>query len=161
MESGFAVSFELKYRDLLPSAAQHGIKIVSPYAICCYWCLMYARIWANRNNYQGDIAYFFESGHASQGEANRIMNDIFLVDELRSFYRYASHTFADKRKVLPLQTGDILAWQWRKNVKERIAGNMKPRADLLSLLEKEHLTTHFGESMLLDFRNVIAQGPQG
>lgn len=153
---GYSVSFDLRFSHLVPSGKAHGIEIISPYSLCCYWCLMAARNWADRNNYNGKIAYFFESGHANHAEANKIMNSIFDVPDLRDFYRYLSHSFADKKLVRPLQSADILAWQRRKNVKERMAGNNKTRADLLSLLESEHFTTHFDEKTLLDFRIAIS-----
>src|SRR5258706_390784 len=75
--SGYACSFELKYAHLLPSALSLGIKIVSPYALCCYFALMRARSWAKEHKFKGDISYFFEAGHADHAESDMIMHAIF------------------------------------------------------------------------------------
>jgi hypothetical protein len=154
---GYAASFELEHAGLLPSAKQHGIDLLSPYAFCCYFALMGLRHWANENNFRGKIAYFFESGHANHAEANRIMNDIFIVDELKDFYRYGGHAFADKSKATALQTGDILAWQWRKLIVDEKKGR-RPRKDLHSLLEGVQTNVHkFNYEAILDFRNTVAR----
>lgn len=76
-ESGVIISFDLRYASLLPSSLAIGIKILSPYALCCYFCMMFARHWASKKHYKGKIAYFFETGHEHRAEANRIMEEIF------------------------------------------------------------------------------------
>lgn len=155
MESGISISFDLRYSNLCPSAKHHGIDIVSPYALCAYFCMMQGRKWAHDNQFTGEIAYFFEAGHKHQTQANHIMKDIFSVPELRSHYRYGAHAFVPKEKSGALQCGDILAWQWLKNVKDRRKGKNRTRADLWSLLEKPHFTIHFDEYKLNEFRKVI------
>lgn len=150
MAYGFSVSLEMKFAHLISKNAF----IKSPYTLCCYWCLQAMRNWANDNDYKGDIAYFFESGHKSQGEANWVMNEIFNMPELKHEYRYANHSFADKAKVRPLQCADILAWQWHKYVKERMKGKEKCRADLFSLLEVQHFTWHFDENALRNIASI-------
>lgn len=153
---GYAVSFELRFAHLVPSAKAHGLEIIIPYSLCCYFSLMSARHWAEKNNYSGRIAYFFESGHRHESESNRIMNAIFAENELRGFYRYISHTFGDKDQYLPLQTGDILAWQWRKYIKDRAKGKLNPRADLLSLTQAlDHKIHLINKEFLTDFRSTI------
>lgn len=154
---GYTVSFELRYAHLLPSAHAHGLEIVSPYSLCCYFCLMFCRQCAETMKFSGEIAYFFESGHKHSGEAHRLMDVIFASETLREFYRYGGHAFLDKKKARPLECADLLAWQWRKNVKERALGNNKPRKDLWSLLELEHFGTHFKRQTVLDMRAAIQQ----
>ncbi|MEX0961112.1 MAG: hypothetical protein WDZ63_17680 [Burkholderiales bacterium] len=158
---GYAVSFDLRYAYLLPSAKAQGLEIISPYALCCYFCMLGARGWADKNNYDGEIAYFFENGHEHQSESEVIMKAVTSEDWGKERYRYAGHAFLPKDKARLLQCGDILAWQWRKNVKERASGNMKPRADLFSLLSLPHFTTHFNEETILSLREtVIASNSQ-
>lgn len=155
MECGFIISFDLRYKHLCPSAVMHGIGIVSPYSLCCYWGLMCGRKWAEDSGFNGDIAYFFQAGHRNQTQANHIMNEIFDVPALRKHYRYRAHAFVQKKDAIALQCADILAWQWAKNIKERKKGNMRPRADLWTLLEKPHFTIHFDEPMIMQFREVV------
>jgi len=153
---GYAVSFNLNLANFLPSAKDIGLSIVSPYSLCCYFCLNAVNQWAKDNGYQGKLAYFFESGHANHAESNRIMNAIFSNAWSRDFYRYSAHAFVDKKEVRPVQSADILAWQWRKNLKDRLSGIMKPRKDLLSLQEIPHNVMHFDESTLREFLGIVA-----
>jgi hypothetical protein len=157
---GYAVTFDLSTAHLLPSAKVHGLWRISPYTLCSYWCLMNVRHWAGRTKYSGTIDYHFERGHPSQTEADRVMNDIFEVPELRTFYRYASHQFSQKTDAVPLQAADVLAWHWRKNTVERSKGNPKLRKDLASLLEQheKYFVTHFDLKTLLELLAVIESG---
>lgn len=110
--------------------------IGSPYSVCIHACLGAAQAWADINAYRGDIAYFFESGHQSQSEANRIMTKIFSVPALRDKQRYVAHTFADKRKVFPLQAADIIAWLWNNECKRKMdTSRPQRRRDLNALMQ--------------------------
>jgi hypothetical protein len=157
---GYAATFDLKHEHLLPSARMHGLWKVSPYVLCSYFCLMSVRHWVNDSGYSGLVDYHFEQGHRSQGEANQVMSDIFAVPELRDAYRYGSHSFSGKEDVLLLQTADIFAWHWRKNVVERSKGNMKVRADLNSLLEQadKYFIHHFDADTLIAFLDSVVRG---
>jgi hypothetical protein len=86
--------------------------------------------WANRIAFEGDIAYFFESGHRDQSAANALMHRIFKNADHRASYRYASHTFADTEKATPLQAADLLAWQWFTDTKRKRASPRQRREDL-------------------------------
>jgi len=155
MECGFVYSFDLNYKHLCPNTIMNGVGLFTPYSLCCYWGLMGARYWSEQTSFDGKIAYFFEAGHSSQSQANGIMQQIFDVPELREAYRYAGHAFVNKQDSVLLQCADILAWQWGKNVKERAKGNLKARADLLSLLDKPHYTAHFDEARLIAFNEMV------
>jgi hypothetical protein len=155
MELGISITYDLRYESLCPSAKMHGIDIVSPYSLCSYFAMMQARKWAEENKFDGQISFFFEAGNTNQSQANHIMNEIFSVPELRAHYKYGAHSFIPKESSGALQCADILAWQWCKNVKERAFGNMKPRADLFSLLEKPHFTIHFDKKTLIEFNRVV------
>jgi hypothetical protein len=144
MACGFTTSFDVREKWKMPSAMSIGIKLLSPYALCCYFGLMHVRTWALRMGYRGEIAYMFEAGNANQGEANRVMNEIFSSPALREYYRYAGHSFVPKDKAVPLQCADLLAWLWTKAMKDKvIMGRKNPRKDLLALLESEHFNVHF------------------
>jgi hypothetical protein len=83
--------------EYLEYAPDHEL-IGSAYSFCVHVSLTGVQHWAKRHNYNGDIAYVFESGHASQSESNRIMNKIFSSPQLRQSQHYVSHTFADKKR---------------------------------------------------------------
>lgn len=109
-----------------------------PYTMCAHTCLLAVRNWANQNQYNGKIAYFFESGHRSQSSANSIMDHVFNDPGLRALYRYSSHTFADKKDVRPLQAADLIAWQWFTDEKLRLTKRADhPRADCYELMRGE------------------------
>ncbi|HEY6770101.1 MAG TPA: DUF3800 domain-containing protein [Candidatus Sulfotelmatobacter sp.] len=125
MTGGMMVSmYPSDFEEYVPHHPQLG----TAYSVCVHGCLAGVQHWANRRNYQGDIAYCFESGHASQSEANAIMKQIFAQPSLRARQRYYSHTFADKKNVRLLQAADIIAWHWfteNKRTLERIRPNMR------------------------------------
>ena len=130
---GCAVSVEpSKYIHIMPIDSRVG----GSYSFCVNTCLQAVASWADESNYHGDIAYFFESGHRSQSEANGIMDRIFQIPEMRKRYRYSSHTFADKRKVMALQSSDLLAWQWHTDQKRRMRGSTISRLRLPSPYER-------------------------
>jgi Protein of unknown function (DUF3800) len=106
------------------------------YSFCCWQILAGIQSWIARNNFQGEVAYFFEAGHASMSEANALMHRIFRDPLLRSKYRYIAHSFVDKEKVRPVQTADILAWQQATQMKRWLKNDNRMRADFRALASK-------------------------
>ena len=158
---GFSVSFDLGHRDMLPSSLNIKIDKVTPYSFCCYWLLLNARRWTAENYPEAKIAYFFEAGDPGQSQANNIMNTLYSDAWHRNHFKMVSHAFVDKEYSAAIQSGDILAWQWSKNIKDRSEGIMETRADLMSLLEKQHFTTHFDKARIEEFLELIrTSGPQ-
>lgn len=160
---GFCATFDMTLARYCPTAIdRHGSRFhVTPYTLCCYWAFLLARNWANYTKYPGKIAYFFEAGHASQPQANRMMGEVFSNPKLREILRYGGHGFVEKNKSSAVQCADILAWQWGKNWKDRANGILKPRADLLALLRVIPCATiHFNEDVLAGFlREILAYAP--
>jgi hypothetical protein len=105
----------------------------SPYSFACWQILAGIRAWIMKNQFRGEVAYFFEAGHASQPEANTLMHRIFKNESLRRGYCYAGHGFVDKVKVRPVQTADILAWQQATQVKRWLNNDHRMRADFRAL----------------------------
>lgn len=129
---GFVISLsEDLYRRIIPKKWKDHLG--TPYAFCVRHCFLAVQSWAKDTEFKGDIAYFFESGHANQGVIDSEMRRSFEDQRLVAGYRYISHTFGDKRKYLPLQSADILAWQWLQQTK-RAATNREPRKDFLALI---------------------------
>jgi hypothetical protein len=129
------------FERVLPPAMIRGYG--SEYTFCTQVALAEVARWAEARKYQGDVAYFFESGHAHQSEANRHMTEIATHPELKKVYRYGSHSFADKKKLLPLQAADLLAWQWTTDFK-RQEKHQGHRLDVVSLMETPHIARHCG-----------------
>jgi hypothetical protein len=156
---GFAVSV---YPSQFDKTVPHSPEIGSPYSLCAHTCLTAVRGWANRFNIEGKISYVFEAGHRSQAEANGIMIRLFKKPNLRAEHRYAGHSFADKRAVLPLQAADIIAWQWFTENKRQLMGiRPNPRGDFVELMRKpiesgaEYHAVHLSEKLLSDLSRPV------
>lgn len=148
---GFAVTVEPEKYDSIVTERRH---FGSPYSFCARTCLTAVASWIKEADYKGDVAYFFASGHKSQSESNRIMDEVFAVPFLKVKYHYVAHTFADMRVVRPLQASDLLAWQWYTDHKNRLRTIARPvRADCLSLMDGLHHSTMHWESWMLDAMN--------
>ena len=151
MSDGIAVSIDMRFADLIPKLGAYK----SAYTFACWQCLMGVRTWIQRTKYQGDMAYFFEAGEDSEGEADEIMKGIFRNAELRRAYRYIDHSFADKEKMRGLQCGDLLAWQWLRHV-QRMEQGKPDRGDFNALMEREHHFQHYDEKQIRWLKNGVA-----
>jgi hypothetical protein len=130
---GLAIAInESDYNSWFPRQELTG----DAYSFCCWQILAGIRTWIIRNQFRGEIAYFFEAGHKSQSTANAIMQRIFNNPLLRTNYCYAAHGFVDKRKVRPVQTADILAWQQATQVKRWLKNDQRMRLDFQALVAK-------------------------
>jgi hypothetical protein len=109
----------------------------SSYSFCARFCLTGARRCMDEKKLEGDCAYFFESGHRSQSEANAIMDRLYKNPTIRKTHHYSSHTFIEKSKATPLQAADLLAWQWYADIKRRARGEKSRRLDAKALFEGE------------------------
>jgi hypothetical protein len=143
MLHGFSVTVEEAQYDLWRKG-QYRL-FGNAYTWCCWMSLLAVESWAELKGFDGKIAYFFEAGHASQAESNRIMAESMDIPGVR----YASHAFAKKREMRPLQAADLLSWQAAKFRKEWMKGNKRPRADFLSLVARDTVTFH-GEKQIFD-----------
>jgi len=121
------------------------------YTHCAMWCFNEMSLWADRNNFNGSISYFFESGHADQSEANEVMDRAATRPTWFKKFRYGGHAFKPKVELRPLQSGDLLAWQWHTDVKNTLDPNGRSRRkDFAALLEKQKVwSKHFDMEELL------------
>jgi hypothetical protein len=157
---GFAVTVDPReFQKIVPDSPEIG----SAYSLCAHMCLTGVRSWANLSGFTGTISYIFEAGHKSQAEANGIMNRIFKSPKLRAEHRYAAHTFADKKALLPLQAADIIAWQWFTENKRKLIGKRPPRKDFEELMRKpmdsgaSYHAVHLTERILHDVSHPVLQ----
>jgi hypothetical protein len=120
------------------------------------------RHWATTANYDGRIAYFFESGHQHAREANQYMNMIAEHGpEAIDFMYYYAHAFLDKRNALPLQAADMLAWLHRNHLMNVRKGRTKPRADFVALVRPRDLAAEITREQLLVSRAHMERGGPG
>lgn len=132
MTHGIAITAcESDYNEAIKTGDPFG----AAYAWCCWMCFIAVEKWADKHDYNGGVAYFFETGHKYQGRTNALVEEIIKIDKLRKSFRYASHAFAGKTELRPLQTADILAWQSATFTKNRLSGERGPRADLIALIK--------------------------
>ncbi len=90
---GFAVSVDLEaFREVMPSWGPAK----SPYAFCARCVIDEMGRWFSKINFRGKSAYFFEAGHESKAEADKIVFDV-LTNPLSNFngihYGYVAHSF--------------------------------------------------------------------
>ena len=132
---GFVVSVnEDDYRRVIP---RHLVEnFGSPYSFCVNRCLTLIRHWADRSGFSGRVAYFFEAGHKEEGEAHRILELYRESPEATDRFRYSAHAFVEKTLSLPLQSADVIAYQWHKDIKNRLEGR-NPRKDLIALIRQQ------------------------
>jgi len=88
-----------------------------------------------------------------------------MSPELQTSYRYKAHAFVDKADIRPIQAADLLAWQWYKSATRLAKGILKPRGDLITLLEGTlHWTFHANADRLQDLVdriNLFVGSPMG
>jgi hypothetical protein len=114
--------------------APKNARPVSAYNWCLNDCLMMIRRWADENSFDGEIAYLFEAGHASQGEANFCMDFTFKDPVAKQMARLGNYGFGDKEKNPLLQSADMLAWLANKWLKRGI-GLDQMRMDFKHLID--------------------------
>ena len=132
---GMAVSVsERDYYDVFGPSGY--MNFGSAYSYCCHTCVGVVGHFFRDARADVEIAYFFEAGHKSQGETNKVMETLFNDPNLRRTSRYAGHSFASKTKLRPLQAADLFAWLASNQTKRvlRTGDNNAMRADLAALV---------------------------
>lgn len=122
-----------------------------PYSYCCYSCLTAIQGWISKTRVDGQIGYFFESGHASAPKATALMDQVFNVPNLRQDFRYGAHGFVPKTH-RPVQAADMLAYLHYKDLKEAFSSTPRPRRkDFEALIEVGSAETKFVPRETLEY----------
>lgn len=131
---GFGVNVPMEdYRKRLPTL--DGMPS-SPYGFALFAAMTQVRKWTERQNFNGQIAYFFESGYRI-GDANNFISWIFESERVRSNEKYRSHSFVPK-ETPALQSADLLAYLWHVESKRKNRPGRRPvRKDFLALIRPE------------------------
>lgn len=139
--------------------------VSTPYEFCVWMILVASKSVVSVKYPQSVLSYFFESGFRDQKNANNLMHNIFASPDLRSSYRYGSHSFVDKTLCRPTQAADLLSWQWYKDMTRRRDGRTSPRGDLKALTDgTPHSVFHAADNelqKLVDGINARAGSPVG
>ncbi len=129
--AGAAVSIDTAYYE---KAMSGGVHVYGAYTFILLQVVdRISRVIASRDS-KASVSYFFESGHESANEAHRFMNSIKTYGG-KVGDNYAAHVFVDKRKFLPLQAADMMAWQYRHFLVRAAAGH-PPRKDYIALIQE-------------------------
>ena len=97
--------------------------------------------WANRENYNGGIAYFYETGDEDEAAVDDALRGLYKRPDQRAHTRMASTPIGvDKGKARGLEVADFLAWHWNKYVAESMPPNRKRpiRKDIQLLMDVLH-----------------------
>jgi hypothetical protein len=116
--------------------------VSSPYTFCVAHCAaaIGQRV-AQHCPAETTAFYFFERGHANQGEVLDFLNRVDRTPILARQYRYEGAIFLKKEEARPLEAADLLAWEWCEFYTESYYATGRPmRGPLRSLLEKPHGT---------------------
>jgi len=142
----------------------------SPYNFCLKMCLSQVTFWAQRFERKEPIAYIIEHGAGYNHEINKSFRETFANEKMRKFFRLGSLTFDDKKRALPLQAADILAYEVWKDAYNKFVIEPKDkrpeRKSFLSLREKLHQGTYWGRDEFMRERkrentNFDIQTPDG
>jgi hypothetical protein len=134
------------------------IKNVAPrstaYSFCLSMIMDGVMRWADANNFDDRIDYFFERGHKDAAVSHELMTEVFKDDWARERYRYRRHLFSPKKDSFGCQAADLLAWQFFKYEKDhRLTGSRRPRADFVELVRPQDLKCEMSALMLATMFN--------
>ncbi len=145
---GFANSVDVQaYYDLVPP----NMRVAgSAYSFCVRNILDQIGGTFRRINFTGKSAYFFEAGHESRAEADRVIDALFINPLIGLVYNhgYVGHSFILKREAPPVQAADMLAWQWASDVKKHQTDGRPRRKDCASLMQAGFIGHHFSRDRL-------------
>ena len=133
------------------------------YSFACLQMFLGVKFWASNNDFDGDVAYVFESGEQHQSEAKAFMDKVFKHPQMRRDFKYSSHKFENKADSSQLQCADLLAWHWFTYNQRVRRGEVRKRRDFRSLLEKRMKSNHYDkkgiDKWLAHSRRGLASSP--
>ena len=153
---GFSVSVDLAaYREVMPSWGPTR----SPYAFCARCVIDEIGRWFFKTGFRGKSVYFFEAGHESRSEAEKVVGTVLTnpLSKLRNIhYGYVAHSFILKQESPAVQAADLLAWQWTTDVKHQMTG-LPRRKDFESLAQAPLRGAHFDKARLLYYVELLME----
>jgi hypothetical protein len=97
--------------------------------------------WANRENYKGEIAYFYETGDEEEASVDQAFRELYDRPDQRKHTRMASTPIGiPKGKARGLEVADFVAWHWNKYAVDTmpIKRTRDTRKDIKALMDLMH-----------------------
>lgn len=151
IEVGFAVTIsDTDFNQITPPTWEKG----GPYMLGVMYALAGVSAWADANNYQGEISYFFEKGDKHELAAYAAIQELAHQPVGKHGLRHNSHAFIPKLGNGPIQAADVLAYEWFREI-SRINDPANTRPSRLSfdnlLAYPGYYTAHISASDLVKF----------
>lgn len=124
--AGFAVTLVLSdYEEIMTDEIRGYFG--NPHQFVTIACMQHIMMWLREQNYKENISYVFESGSGYDADVMRMIAGIINDEKQADAYRVNSCSIENKRKFLPLQAADILAYEVTKvHAREIDSGNTRP-----------------------------------
>ena len=113
-EGGLAASFhvhDFQKADLL---------LGSPYIFCSTLAIAAANQWAETVSFDDELEFVFEKGAETASYFKRAFEAAQKNKQFAARFRLGSISYADRRRVVPLQAADILAYETYKKLDGRL-----------------------------------------
>jgi len=142
---GIVTSFNMAdYESVMQENSAY--KIVKPYMLCAMMCINSVNIWAEMNDYTESIPFVFDRGARYSGQFKEAY-DFYLKRhsaEARE-YRFGSFVLEDKRRFIPIQAADVLAYgSYRLKYNEVVSRPNPIRYKMRRIMKAPLMKTHFG-----------------
>lgn len=124
--AGFAVSLMLSdYEEIMTDEIKAYFG--NPHQFVTIACMRHIAKWHYEQNYKENISYVFESGSGYDADVMRLLTGVINDERQANVYRVNSCSIENKRKLLPLQAADILAYEVTKvHAREVDSDNTRP-----------------------------------
>jgi len=151
--AGVAVGFPFDLYERTIHTPELRKRFAKPYALCTMRCIITLSEWASEEGYREPIDYVFDRGDEGKGQ----VLDAFRVSD-RDKYLLGSCRFEDKKKFVPLQAANVLAYEvYRFTTEQVVKGGAEQgvREELEDLLGIPHIIHGFDEG---SFEWLVAGG---
>lgn len=109
----------------------------NPYCLAAFGCLHEITRWMRQHRSAADeIAYVYDQGDQGRGEVFKLFNAVYDDPNLRREYRLLSMRVEDKKRFVPLQAADVLAWEWNREAPKRLGLDSTPSQQEFRLLDQ-------------------------
>lgn len=158
---GFVISVDSEdYAEIMQPLSKDSI---SDYSFCLLQTLSCIEVWADGTGFSGDVAYTFEAGHRHERDAHKTLENMYGDSASRDRFRISTYAFSPKKKVLPLQAADILAWHWLLEGYRQRLGDKRDRPvrkDLLALIRPQDMSANFTREKLIEYRDSLIRNSE-
>jgi Protein of unknown function (DUF3800) len=124
--------------------------VCGAWGLCASICLTVLHSWADLKSYDEPFAYIFEQGARHSGAFKAAYDKSQIEAKAGKEYRLGSFTLDDRRRALPLQAADILAYEaYKYNYNLIHNPHIAVRKSLDKLLRMPHYE-YFAPSWVMD-----------